>query len=91
MPELQQFEGDRVSRVNFEKNRVKFLKIPSKIAKQSCIFSSNLFLNNNYYIINHNIAIFYFIFVIKNKNKNANKQWFNQEQRVIPSFLLMYD
>ncbi len=70
--ELQPFEG---SKVDFEKNRVKvFWRFQNKIIRQLCIFSSNSFLNNNYYIINHNIAIFYFIFVIKNKNKYANKQ-----------------
>ncbi len=75
MTELQAFDGDRVSRVDFEKNvRVKvFGRFQSKI-KHCCIFSSNSFLNNNYYIIDQNIYIFfYLIFVIKNKNKDAKK------------------
>ncbi len=55
-----------------KKTVIVFWRFQSKITKQRCIFSSYSFLNNNYYIIYHNIYIF-FIF-IKNKNKNANKQ-----------------
>ncbi len=53
------------SAADFEKNRVEIFWR---------IFSSKYFPNNNYYIINHNMAFFNLIFVIKSKNKDANKQ-----------------
>ncbi len=65
-----EFEGDRVSRVDSEKYGVCFLKIPKQ--NHQAIFSSYSFLKKKYYIIVNN-PYFYLIF-IKNKNKNASKQ-----------------
>ncbi len=57
-----------VSKVSSEK-KIKFYE-GSKAKSPNNI---TLFLNINYYINNHNIAIFYFIFVIKNKNRCKKK------------------
>ncbi len=61
MVELQPFEGERVSRSDIEKNRVKVFWRWQSIIKQRCIFSSSSFLNNSSYIINHNIAIYFIL------------------------------
>lgn len=64
MTELQLFEVDGVSKVHLEKSwSTVFWMFPGKTTSNNTSFPTS-FLNNNYHINNHNIAILYFIFVV---------------------------